>query len=606
MHVALWYIAPPVAAAAWVALHPLLQPGLDVRLGVLAASIVAALGVYFLADRADRLLAGPRFGLYGALVVLSVGYLWLDTAGPLARGQVTVFGLAAGIERLPALAKAVVLVPVGAAAIGALLWLEVALPGLLGKREREKRKRARSDLYGKSRLMSGRERRGLERGQGILLGQTGASRRARLVAWPLEGSAITLAPPRTGKGATIALNLLNPGKRGPSGSVIVIDPRGETYPIVARRRRAMGRRVVLIDPFGMVAGHAATFPKHGFPAVRSDCYNPLDFIRPTEGEAVRDIGVLLDALLTPPAHSHGSAEHFHAAARDIIAGYIAWVRFMEPPRYRNLETVRHLALQTADERKQWLTTVGRSSSKIVCRDLFQTAINRQTQVSGEEAGSQFSTVSTQLAFLTFPEVAEQCRHSTFDPVDLGRGDMDLFVVVPDDMIDAVRSWVRLWIAIPNAVPNRRALDRDLLLVIDEMPRLGYLKPVMDAYNLAAGKGVHFWCFAQSISSLDSTWGRDHRKTLLDLAEVVQVLGFPRTDATGADELSKAIGTATFEAQSESRSGSVAGDRVLGGGGRSQGRGDVVAGARAHCHAGSADDVGCGRAICDRRQQDGGP
>ena len=106
-------------------------------------------------------------------------------------------------------------------------------------------------------------------------------------------------------------------------------------------------------------------------------------------------------------------------------------------------------------------------------------------------------------------------------------------------------------------------ERDMLIVIDEMPRLGYLKPVMDGYTMAAGKGVHFWCFAQSISALDSTWGKEHRKTLLDLAEVVQVLGFPRTDAEGAEAMSKAIGTATFEGRTESRSGTVADSRVAG-------------------------------------------
>ena len=92
--------------------------------------------------------------------------------------------------------------------------------------------------------------------------------------------------------------------------------------------------------------------------------------------------------------------------------------------------------------------------------------------------------------------------------------------------------------------------------------LAYLKPVMDGYTMAAGKGVHFWCFAQSISALDSSWGKEHRKTLLHLAELVQILGFPRTDAEGAEELSKAIGTATYEARTENRSGTIAENRIV--------------------------------------------
>ena len=145
---------------------------------------------------------------------------------------------------------------------------------------------------------------------------------------------------------------------------------------------------------------------------------------------------------------------------------------------------------------------------------------------------------------------------------LTKGDTDLFVVAPEETIEHVKGWLRLWVAIPNAVAGIQPLERDLLIVIDEMPRLGYLKPVMDGYTMAAGKGVHFWCFAQSISALDSSWGKEHRKTLLHLAEVVQVLGFPRTDAEGAEELSKAIGTATFEGRTESRSGTIAESRIV--------------------------------------------
>ena len=77
------------------------------------------------------------------------------------------------------------------------------------------------------------------------------------------------------------------------------------------------------------------------------------------------------------------------------------------------------------------------------------------------------------------------------------------MVAPEELLDHVKGWLRLWITIPNAVPARRALERDLLVVLDEMPRLGYLKPVMDGYNMAAGKGIHFWSFAQSISALDA-------------------------------------------------------------------------------------------------------
>lgn len=98
--------------------------------------------------------------------------------------------------------------------------------------------------------------RTLSRRGGILLGQRGSGKASPLIAWNLEGCAVTVAPPRAGKGALIALNYLSPGDRGFRGSTVLVDPRGETFCVVARRRREMGRRVVLLDPFGVAAQHA--------------------------------------------------------------------------------------------------------------------------------------------------------------------------------------------------------------------------------------------------------------------------------------------------------------------------------------------------------------
>ena len=332
--------------------------------------------------------------------------------------------------------------------------------------------------------------------------------------------------------------------------------------IAARRRRELGRRALLIDPFGVAAQHKEQFEeKTHLPNVRSAFYNPLDFIRKDESAAVRDINVLLDALLTPPRPgSHESSRHFYESARAIVAGYMAWVRFREPKRKRTLATLYQMLSMMPKQREAFAKHV--RSTKPFAGGLTHIAVQRQAQVGKEEGGSNFTTIANQLAFLNYPELLAHTQKSSFDPLILADGKTDLFVVAPEETIEHVKGWLRLWVAIPNAVAGIKPLERDLLIVIDEMPRLGYLKPVMDGYTMAAGKGVHFWCFAQSISALDSTWGKEHRKTLLHLAELVQILGFARTDAEGAEELSKAIGTATFEARTENRSGAIAENRIV--------------------------------------------
>ena len=528
-----------------------------ISLAILGVVLTVALLAYFAIGRQEK-GAWVRFGLYGAAMMICAASIWMEIVRPVLAAPSFSF-LANWLTRLSGYELGLIAVPPVGFAITFMLWFEIVINSLKYLQSDNRRRRAESDLYGRSKLLGRRFLRRLAKRRGILLGQWGAGRNAKLIGWSLEGSAITVAPPRVGKGALIALNLLSPGDRGFQGSTVTIDPRGELWCIAARRRRELGRRALLIDPFGVVAQHKKVKETH-LPHVKSVFYNPLDFIR-KESVAVRDINVLLDALLTPPRpDAHNSGRHFYESARAIVAGYMAWVRFQEPSEMRNLATLYAKLSMPPKERDAFAKKV--TSMEPFAGGLTHIAVQRQTQVGDDEGGSNFMTIANQLAFLNFPELLAHTQKSSFDPLDLADGKTDLFVVAPEETIEHVKGWLRLWVAIPNAVAGIKPLERDLLIVIDEMPRLGYLKPVMDGYTMAAGKGVHFWCFAQSISALDSTWGKEHRKTLLHLAELVQILGFPRTDAEGAEELSKAIGTATYEARTENRSGTIAENRIV--------------------------------------------
>ena len=108
----------------------------------------------------------------------------------------------------------------------------------------------------------------------------------------------------------------------------------------------------MIDPFGVVAQHKEQFEeKTHLPDVESVLYNPLDFIRDDDSLAVRDIYVLLDALLTPPRpDAHNTGKHFYESARAIVAGYMAWVRFQEPAERQNLSTLYEMLSMPPKER----------------------------------------------------------------------------------------------------------------------------------------------------------------------------------------------------------------------------------------------------------------
>ena len=555
--------APLVLAAAAPFLLDRWRPDLAAMLAVVPIALTLSAAVRF--ARLPAQPPGPvELAVHTLTLSVCAALTWLLGAallGAASSGQVLHWAARLGTRE----ALAVVLPPVGLLLAGGL-WYGALREVLSGRRER-RRQRSRSEIHGRAKLLERRHLRELARRRGILLGQDGRGPRAPLIGYALEGSAMTIAPPRTGKGATIALNMLHPDRRGHNGSTVTIDPRGELWCVVARRRRELGRRTILLDPSGVIAAHArAMGDELHLPRTVSDTYNPLDFIRDGEAEAMADINALLDALLTPPT-DHGTTRHFYDSARGIVGGYMAWVRFREPPHLRTLARMHRLLQLPADAQKAFAEHAGAvaAADAYPCAGLTWTALNRESRAGKEEGGSNFSTLANQLSWLNGPRIREQTARSTFDPSALADGDTDLFVVVPEFEVDALKPWLRIWCCIPNAVSIRQPLRRDLLMIIDEMPRLGLIQPVMDAYNLAAGRGVHIWGFTQSMSALDKTWGKENAQILLDLAEVVQVLGCPRTDADGAERLSKAMGAATFESRSRSLSGSSSAGALFGGG-----------------------------------------
>ena len=534
------------------------RPEPDVRGWALAGMAAASLAVLLFTET-KRGGLGWKIGVWGPTLAVAVLSIIIDKA-PLVlagdyRGFLALLDTATWLDRFRLVA------PLFAVPFLAIFWLTALATGLTGAGRMSKRRRSKSELHGASKLMGWRHLRSLgKRREGILLGQTASGSRAPLAVWPLEGHAVTIAPPRTGKGALIAANMLAPRERGWQGSTVTIDPRGELYPIVARRRRELDRQVILLDPYGVTDRHREQHPHCHLPRyVKKHSYNPLDFLR-GEDKAVQDVDVLVQALLTPPTGDGGNSRHFHESARRLISGHIAWAAYGAYPEDRNLAHVYDNLSAGPERRRALMARI--LDSDPVAGGLPNRAVESELATSVQESGSNYTTIANQLQFLAHPEIQAQTAVSTFDPHDLAEGNMDLFVVIPEEVLEAARPWLRLWTVIPYAVAARRSLKKDMLVIMDEMPRLGHLEPVMDAWKMGSGRGVHFWAFAQALSAIDGSWGKQRRQELIDLAEVVQILGWSRADAAGAEEISKAIGHGTFEGHTRTSSGTPVGRSVL--------------------------------------------
>ncbi|RYF00947.1 MAG: type VI secretion protein, partial [Oxalobacteraceae bacterium] len=116
-----------------------------------------------------------------------------------------------------------------------------------------------SNLFGSARFATSSERAAMNKGLELGLDpETGHAVRVSV-----QGTLATIAPPRKGKTSGLLIpNLAYPEPNAWAGPAVVIDPKGEIYKATAARRRAMGRRVVCLDPLGLVEGQDRWNPLH--------------------------------------------------------------------------------------------------------------------------------------------------------------------------------------------------------------------------------------------------------------------------------------------------------------------------------------------------------
>jgi type IV secretion system protein VirD4 len=96
-----------------------------------------------------------------------------------------------------------------------------------------------------------------------------------------------------------------------------------------------------------------------------------------------------------------------------------------------------------------------------------------------------------------------------------------------------------------------------LLLIDEMPALGHLAPLEDAFGLVRGYKVQIAGICQDLNQLKALY-KERWESFLANAGVVQ--GFTPNDLSTADWMSRRAGQATVLAPSSSESRSPKGER----------------------------------------------
>ncbi|MBF0393827.1 MAG: type IV secretory system conjugative DNA transfer family protein [Alphaproteobacteria bacterium] len=356
----------------------------------------------------------------------------------------------------------------------------------------------------------------------------------------LGGHHAVIAGTRAGKGVSCVL----PAILEHDGPVVVNDIKGELMAMCARHRRSLGRRVILLNPFGHVTSETAQF-------------NPLAYCQP---ESLYDDAKQIAAAIVVD-EGDGDGKHFVEIARTLVAATIEVSLRHLKPEMHNLPAIA--GLLTGGDRiamfKAWV------KDPATWGDRAARAAAAVLDVGKKERGSFFTTLkrafdwleSDQMQRFLTPRLDSKGRPiPDFDLDDLLEDQIDIFIVVPlirlEDQQRFLRLATNLALATILRASGRREPKKRVLLVADEMPRLGRLETLLQVATVAAGSGIDMLFAAQDLGGLIDVWGEEATGTLLGSCATVRAFGLGRTDKVTAQWLESMIGHETVMTANSNR------------------------------------------------------
>lgn len=385
--------------------------------------------------------------------------------------------------------------------------------------------------------------------EGISLGRhynDSTERAGGKITYEDERHVLLFGPNGTGKGTRFLIpNLLSINDR----SIVVIDPKGELAAVTAHYRSTVSD-VVLLNPFNVLGLGSAGF-------------NPLAALDPKSPNFYDDAAALGEALIK----LEGKDPHWSESAQGLIVALIMWEKITKGYK-ANLENVREM-LTEPDRWASYVGEDGKPHERLIGGLRYtatQMAIDGGYEIASlasrfaardtNELSSIRSTGDTQTRWLLSKPMRDDLKKPGVDFRKLKEKPTTVYVILPAERMRTHSSWLRLVVVSALHALYRPGGLRTLLL-IDEMPALGHLGPLEDAFGLVRGYKVQIAGICQDLAQLKALY-KERWESFLANAGVVQ--GLTPNDLTTADWMSRRAGQTTLLAPSASESLAAQGHR----------------------------------------------
>jgi type IV secretion system protein VirD4 len=420
-----------------------------------------------------------------------------------------------------------------------VFFIALVLGLRLGQKVREYAARVRPTSFGSAKwaTFDYLTKAGLFSANGFMLGEFLNGQQRPTLRYEGARHLLTVAPTRSGKGvSSIIPNLLLH-----EGSALVIDPKGENALITATRRGAgdaknniegMGQKIVLLDPWDIASSKLRK---------KAGRFNPLDWITADDPDAAENAFLLADALVIK--QGSGESAFWDEEAKALLTGLILYVATAaEEIDSRNLGRVRDILTQDDDSLKDTLLKMFKHPNPLVSSTASRTA-NKDVKLRS----SVLASAQAHTHFLDSPRIRASLAASDFAFEDLKTKKLTVYLILPADRLSTFNRWLRVLIQQAITVNARNISEKPekpILFLLDEMPTLGRLPAVEQAYGLMAGFGMQLWGIVQDLSQLAHIYGETGWQTFISNSGVIQYFG--SRDKMTAEYFSSLCGVTTIE------------------------------------------------------------
>jgi len=303
------------------------------------------------------------------------------------------------------------------------------------------------------------------------------------------------APTGAGKGASFVVPFLFTCR----DSCVVVDVKsGELARLTADARRRMGHEVYLLDPFREVTKTPATL-------------NVLDFVDKDSPFAIDDCREIASAIVDR-TNEKGDNSHFLDNAEAGIASNSALMVQYGTGKMKSLQGVCDICSSPDN----WQLAIKRMCESDAWDKMLARMGGDLTHLKERELASSLSTIARFLRFLSTPTIAESTRSSSFNPADLKKKKMTVYLILPTHRAEQLSQLLRLWMGAMLRGVVKEGLQRKTTVhfVIDEANLVGNMPQLSQTLTIGRGFGAKLQLYYQDMGQLKKCWPDRAEQTLL--------------------------------------------------------------------------------------------